>query len=316
MFLLQTRGVGETVLSTAPDAVVFLFGLVTQLGDQWWFFVAFTALYWLRRPRITDRPRRTAASFVGLALASLALVTALKVGFALPRPPSAAVSAAPAWPTPLSDLFVAFTTDDGFGFPSGHALGTTVVYGASVALLDVWDRTRRLLVAGALVATVSISRVVLGVHYGVDIVVGVLLGLAFLKVVFAVAAADETDAPGSLDPIRLFALAAGLSALALAVLFVTDAPAHAENAAAALGGSLGGLVGWSRLSDHESLPTLSAPLGLVSFFAAGGLWVGVAAISPALPVTVLATAAVVAFILVAPQLQLRLSGDTPTPNAD
>ncbi|ELK49806.1 glucose-6-phosphatase, partial [Haloferax sp. BAB-2207] len=77
---LQTRGFGELVLADAPDALVFLFGLVTQLGDQWFFFVAFTSLYWLCRPRITARPRRTAASFVGLALGSLALVTALKVG--------------------------------------------------------------------------------------------------------------------------------------------------------------------------------------------------------------------------------------------
>ncbi len=311
---LQTRGVGETILTELPDVVVFLFGIVTQLGDQWFFFVAFTSLYWLCWPHISERPRRTAASFVGLALGSLALVTALKVGFGLPRPPTAAIAAAPAWPDPLADLFVSFTTDDGFGFPSGHAFGTTVVYGAAAVVLDVWDRRRRMLAAAVIVATVSLSRVVIGVHYGVDVVVGVLLGLVFLKVVFEVAASD--DAPGHLDPTRLFGVAAIVAALALVVVFVTGAPHHAENAAAALGGSLGGYLGWARITDHESLPTLNPPVALVSFLGAGGLWVGVDALGVPVPVTVVATGAVVAFILVAPRVQLRLSGDAPAQSAD
>ncbi|WP_416838404.1 phosphatase PAP2 family protein [Haloferax sp. DFSO52] len=314
MLTLQTRGVGETVLTELPDVVVFLFGLVTQLGDQWFFFVAFTSLYWLCWPRLSERPRRVAASFVGLALASLALVTALKVGFALPRPPTASVASAPAWPAPLSDLFVSFTTDDGFGFPSGHALGTTVVYGAAAVVLDVWDRRRRTIAAAAIVATVSLSRVVIGVHYAVDVVVGILVGLLFLKVVFAVAAVD--DVPGHFDPARLFGIGAAIAALALAIALVTGAPHHAESTAAALGGSLGGYLGWTRLGDHESLPTLDPSVALVSFVVAGGLWVAVDALDAPILVTVLATGAVVAFILVAPQLQLRLTGEAPAQSAD
>jgi membrane-associated phospholipid phosphatase len=314
MVLLQTRGVGETVLRDLPDVVVFLFGLVTQLGDQWFFFVAFTSLYWLCWPQISERPRRTAASFVGLALGSLALVTALKVGFALPRPPTAAMPSPPAWPSPLADLFVSFTTDDGFGFPSGHAFGTTVVYGAAVVILDVWDRRRRLLAAAAIVGSVSLSRVVIGVHYGVDVVVGILLGLVFLKLVFTVAAA--TDAPGHLDPGRLFGLAAIIATIALAVVFVSGVSYHGENAAAALGGSLGGYFGWRRLSDHESLPTLSPPVALVSFLGAGGLWVAADALDTPVPITVVLTGAVVAFILVAPRLQGRLGDDASVLSAD
>ncbi|RDZ66016.1 glucose-6-phosphatase [Haloferax sp. Atlit-12N] len=311
---LQTRGFGELALTDVPDALVFLFGLVTQLGDQWFFFLAFTSLYWLCRPRITARPRRTAASFVGLAFISLSLVTALKVGFALPRPPTADIASAPNWPAPLADLFVSFTTDDGFGFPSGHALGTTVVYGAAALLLDVWDRRRRVLAAAAIVATVALSRVVIGVHYGVDVVVGVLLGLVVLKTVFTVAAAD--DAPGHLDPTRLFALAVGLSVVALAVVVASGASHHTANASAALGGSLGGLVGWSRLSDHESLPTLSLPAALVSLLVAGALWVAADALQ-VVPIAILATGTAVAFILVAPWILGRLGlGDGTTQRAD
>ncbi|ELZ76034.1 phosphatase PAP2 family protein [Haloferax larsenii] len=306
---LQTRGFGETVLADAPDIVVFLFGLLTQLGDQWFFFLVFTSLYWLARPRISERPRRVAASFVALAFISLSLVTALKVGFALPRPPTADIASAPNWPAPFADLYVSFTTDDGFGFPSGHALGTTVVYGAAALLLDAWDRRRRVLAAAAIVATVALSRVVIGVHYGVDVVVGVLLGLVVLKTVFTVAAAD--DAPGHLDPTRLFALAVGLGVVAFAVVVASGASHHAANASAALGGSIGGLVGWSRLSDHESLPTLSLPAAFVSLLGAGALWVAADALQ-VVPIAILATGTVVAFILVAPWIQDRLSGDAAT----
>ncbi|KAB1197490.1 MULTISPECIES: phosphatase PAP2 family protein [Haloferax] len=314
MLTLQTRGVGETVLTELPDVVVFLFGLVTQLGGQWFFFVAFTSLYWLCWPHVSDRPRRTAASFVALAMLSLGLITALKAGFALPRPPTAAIASAPDWPTPLSDLYVAFTTDDGYGFPSGHALGTTMVYGAAAVVLDVWDRRRRVVAAAVLIGSVALSRVVIGVHYGVDVVVGVVLGVVLLKGVFTVAAAD--DAPGHLDPSRLFGLGAIIAAVALAMVLATGAPHHAENAAAALGGSLGGYVGWSRLSAHESLPTLSPPVALVSFLGAGGLWAVTDALDAPIPLTVLATGAVVLFILVAPQLHLRLTGDAPAQSAD
>ncbi|KAB1186922.1 MULTISPECIES: phosphatase PAP2 family protein [Haloferax] len=314
MMLLQTRGFGETALTNLPEVIVFVFGLVTQLGGQWFFFVAFTSLYWLCWPRISARPRRTAASFVALALVSLGLITALKAGFALPRPPTAAIAAAPAWPDPLADLYVAFTTDDGYGFPSGHALGTTMVYGAAAVILDVWDRRRRVVAAAAIIGVVSLSRVVIGVHYGVDVVVGTLLGLVVLKGIFTVAAAD--DAPGHLDPRRLFALGAVLAALALAVVLATGAPDHAENAAAALGGSLGGYLGWSRITDHESLPTLSPPVALVSFLGAGGLWGITDALDAPIPVTILATGGVVAFILVAPRLQVRFADDSVAQSAD
>ncbi|MFC7204854.1 phosphatase PAP2 family protein [Haloferax namakaokahaiae] len=313
MLLLQTRGLGETALANAPDLFVFLFGLVTQLGDQWFYFVLFTSLYWLARPRLTTYPRQVAAAFVGLAFASLALVTALKVGLALPRPPTAAVADAPSWPAPLADLFVSFTTDDGFGFPSGHALGTTVVYGAAAVMLDVWDRRRRIVAAAVIIGVVSLSRVVIGVHYGIDVVVGVLLGLGLLKALFSVAVDDET---GLLDPARVFGVSAALALVALVAVLVFGGPGHTEHAAAAFGGSLGGFFGWTRLSDHESLPTLSMPVAFVALAVAGGLWGGLDALDAPLPLMVVGTAVVVAFILVAPRLQDSLASSNVVPSAD
>lgn len=137
-----------------PDAVA---APVTLLGDPLLVLALITVGYW-RAPPVAERPRRAFATLVGVGLASAGLTLALKGAFALPRPPGAA--------------------EAGYGFPSGHALGAAAVYGGAARLFDQVDLTRRRVAAGALIATVALSRVVLGVHYLVDVVAGAALGLA------------------------------------------------------------------------------------------------------------------------------------------
>lgn len=62
-------------------------------------------------------------------------------------------------------------TPSGSSFPSGHA--ASAVAGA-YGLVFVWPRRRALL--WALAASISCSRVYLGVHYPTDVVVGALVG--------------------------------------------------------------------------------------------------------------------------------------------
>lgn len=69
-------------------------------------------------------------------------------------------------------------TVQGSGFPSGHAQSSTTYWG--LAALYVGRRIFTLL-AILLIALVSISRVFLGVHFPVDVVGGVLLGLAVVS---------------------------------------------------------------------------------------------------------------------------------------
>ena len=73
----------------------------------------------------------------------------------------------------------------GKSFPSGHAMNSTVVYGA--LLLLAWrplrTTARRALALGAttvIITAIAASRVVLGVHYVTDVVAGVVLGAAFV----------------------------------------------------------------------------------------------------------------------------------------
>lgn len=92
------------------------------------------------------------------------------------------VKLAVARPRPVVDHVVA--TAFGKSFPSGHAMSSTVVYGALlVALLPMVRRGRRPVVVGlaiALVLLVGTSRLLLGVHFLSDVIGGYVLGLAWL----------------------------------------------------------------------------------------------------------------------------------------
>ncbi|MFY1691415.1 phosphatase PAP2 family protein [Plantactinospora sp. WMMB782] len=85
---------------------------------------------------------------------------------------------------PVVDIPVA--SAPGNSFPSGHALGSMVAYGALllVFLPAMRPRWRKLAIGLviALVLAVGVTRVALGVHYLTDVLAGWLLGIAWLGV--------------------------------------------------------------------------------------------------------------------------------------
>lgn len=258
---LPARGVGATgALSGLPDPVVALFAAVTLLGNPFVLFAGIALLHW-RSPPLAAEPRRATAALIALGLAAAALTFALKGLFALPRPPGAA--------------------EPGYGFPSGHALGSTVVYGGAALLFDRLDR--RYAVAVAVVVAVSLSRLVLGVHYLVDVVAGVAVGLALLGAVAAL---------GPRRPDRSFGLAVVLGALALALV---RTPEGLADAAAVVGGTVGGGLGWWTGGDGTgSVPFPAAVTGLG---VGAGLWALPAALGAPVAVVAVASAAAVALVV-------------------
>jgi len=215
------RSVGEAaVVETVPDIVVGLFGLLTYLGDPVTLLVIVAAGYLLADYLDVSRTRMAAA--LGFALGAVALTLALKHAFALPRPPGAGT--------------------DGFGFPSGHAIGATVVYGGLAGLLA--DRRPLLTrVAVALIVVVAASRVVIGVHYLVDVLVGVAVGVGYLAVAFRLGPGWAPDRVTADAAGRAFALAVGVALAALAVTVVLDT-------VVAVAGAVGGWLGWRFAADH------------------------------------------------------------------
>ncbi|QDX40417.1 phosphatase PAP2 family protein [Salarchaeum sp. JOR-1] len=244
-------GVSDALAGRVPEALVPLLRALTALGDPELFLVAAPLLYWLG-PRYDVLSPERAARFLGIVVGGLALVVALKSLFGFHRPPAT----------------VALVHADGYGFPSGHATGAAVFYGALAALLRAGTRRTRYAVAGVVVAVVAVTRLALGVHYLPDVVAGVVAGS--LHAAFALAVSRDSVANAF-----FVALAAGTAGLALA---------WTAEAATVFGATLGGIVGWQAARERvQRLADASAwsVLALVPLLAVGGLPL---AIEPPVPV--------------------------------
>lgn len=178
----MSRGFGEIgVIKQLPDALVVIAGLITQLGDMWFVVLGILGLYWIgtRDASLTTTPKRDCLYLFALGLGAYALTLSLKHVFALPRPPGATMAVLPAWLPTSNELVRTLEAGDGFGFPSGHALKSTVVYGGAALVFTNLD-DRKYFVSAAIVSAVGLSRIVLGVHYLVDVLAGILIGVVFL----------------------------------------------------------------------------------------------------------------------------------------
>jgi membrane-associated phospholipid phosphatase len=294
------RGIGITELlnGQAPWAVVVLFAVVTQLGDLWLLFILSGVLYVGGEsvPR-WGVGRRQGMFLLALIAAYAALVVVLKSLFMLPRPPGAAEPPALRWIPPMfAGVFTSATTASGMGFPSGHALGSTVVWGGLALVLDRSTFRKRVGVAGVVVVLVSVSRLVLGVHYAVDVLVGAGIGMIALVSLYWLS--DQ-----GLIPERVLLVAVVLSGLGLltGVTFSTVAVA---------GGAVGGWLAWwvvgSATSAHPSTRH-ELVAAIVVILLAGGLFGAMYLFQAPHTVTFLGTACTAGMAVAAPWMGERLT---------
>jgi undecaprenyl-diphosphatase len=112
------------------------------------------------------------ALIVAVALIGAALGTELfKDVVSRPRPPGDADASA-----------------EGYSFPSGHTLNSTVTYGLIALViwrsrLATWARRLSVAILVTLPVLVGLSRIALGVHYPSDVLAGWLAGIAVISVV-------------------------------------------------------------------------------------------------------------------------------------
>ncbi|WP_418280856.1 phosphatase PAP2 family protein [Halorubrum sp. DTA98] len=308
---LTARGVGEfAVVEHLPDAVVVFFAAVTQLADVWFLFALLAAVYWFGDDRLAENPRRAGAVAIALVTCALAAVTLGKAAIAVPRPPT--TPAVPTWlPGLLAEWFAGEIESDGFGFPSGHATGAIVAYGAFALLLDrVAAPRRRLIGAAVVVGAVAVSRVVIRVHYLADIVVGAVLGVTVLAVGLWLAGderlrPDRTGRP--IDPVPVFLLAAVLAAAAVAAAVVGGHAEEVVSGGIGVGTAIGGAIGWRTLRGDE--PPVPGRIAVPTLAVAGGIWIAVFVVEPAFPIAVVLTALTAAAVIAAPGLARRLATD-------
>jgi membrane-associated phospholipid phosphatase len=300
----MTHGVGVTeALQSLPDAVYLAFALLTQLGDLWFYVLALTLAYAYAESLFDDDAltRDRVAVVVAIALGALALTAGLKELFGHARPPSAGSLRPIPWlPAALVPLFENFATADGFSLPSGHATGSAAVYGGAALLLRYGRDRVRYLLAAAVVAVVAASRVVIGVHFLGDVLVGIAAGLGYALVVYW--ATDDGERVK-----RAFSIAVLVAVGGAAVHFSVET-------LSALGGALGGRIGWTVFGDRAALGTVTRREGTLTAGIAlpiGGGLVGLAAAIDTPVVGFVGNALAVAVILGAPLLARRVLGEDP-----
>jgi membrane-associated phospholipid phosphatase len=139
---------------------------ITSLGDPGFvvIIIAMSAGWLLWQRRLPE------VKILILACAgALVLNQGMKLIFSRPRPTL--------WPSLLHET--------SFGFPSGHALGSIVLYGLLAYFYAVYRPHHAqglYLLSVILISSIGFSRLYLGVHYPTDIIAGYITGWLWLMV--------------------------------------------------------------------------------------------------------------------------------------
>lgn len=252
----MSRGIGgvELVQELLPEWAALLAALLTQLGDSWFLGLVLVSLYWTRRENGED-----VVLVAGLLFVGTGIYRTLKHVLALPRPNAPLLDPA-AVPSLVRPLYEAAAFSQSYGFPSGHATGSAAVYVGLAAVLTVGTRRGRYAVAGLLVTVVSLTRVVLGLHYVVDVVAGACLGAGLVYVTVRGRHHLGRDA---VTPV--------LFAAVIATACYLGASGTTTQSYGAVGGALGLLAGWQVVVLGQG-PTAPATTGNAGEPAAWRRW--------------------------------------------
>jgi len=217
----------RAIHDATPELVVDVLAVVTRLGDGA-VLVALAVLFYWFGAEVDWRKR---GMIMAIAVATLSLNAGLKGVLGIPRPFVAD-------PTLLEEFAVEYP---GLSTPSAHAMGAAAVYGGLATVMETGKRWQRYTVAGVLIVAIAYSRIVIGVHYLGDVILGVALGLAL--VAGALYAVDETTE----SVLPMFAFAFGIA-------LVSNPLGSGEYVAMSIGASAGGLLAWRYIHDRDPSP--------------------------------------------------------------
>jgi len=221
---LWDSNTNEIIRDALPGVFIDFLALFTRLGDGATVVTLAILFYWFGA--WTDWRKR--GMLMAIAVATLALSAGLKGIFDVARP--------------VAEL--AFAPDDypGLSTPSAHAMGSAAIYGGLAVAMEAGKKWQRYLVAGIIISLVSLSRVVIGVHYLGDVILGAALGLFLIW--FAIWLANRE--PRSIFTMFVFAFLFAVTAILLgSEYYVTMST----------GAALGGIITWTFIHDRQPKPT-------------------------------------------------------------
>ena len=233
----------ELVRDAFPEWMAFLFATLSYLGSVWFVAPVVVLAYWFR-----DRHRF--ASWIGIVMGGYAVMLGLKSVFATPRPDVGPAIAPETLPPVLALLYAPAVEVGTTSFPSGHAIAGTVVWTMLALEFDAvtngrsgpTDATqsdgvgRRLAGAAAVVGLVSFARVGAGIHYPIDVIAGVAVGVCYVAVTLAIRNRARTWGR-HVATSTMFAMGAVLS---IVTFWIGGQP----DTMALFGGCIGALLAW------------------------------------------------------------------------
>ncbi len=213
-----------------PEVLIDFLAVMTRFGDGATVVVFTILFFWFGAE--SDWQRR--GMLMAIAIATLAINAGLKGTLDVARPLFAAQEAG----DPL-----AFAPDmyPGLSTPSAHAMGAAAIYGGLAALMDVGKKWQRYLVAAFIIVSVALSRVVLGLHYVGDVILGVALGLLLVYVGLWLEKQDDRT---------ILPIFAG----AIVVALTSPLLGSEEFVTMSIGASIAGLIVWSLIKDKSPDP--------------------------------------------------------------
>jgi len=153
------QAINEIFQSVFPDWLITIFQGITFLGDAIVYIVILAVGFWIYK-------KKEATIAMYILLTSVFLNFFLKTLIQKPRP--------------TNNIRI---PDDieGYSTPSGHAQNSTAVYGwIMLYFRKIW----LYIVTPILVLLICLSRIVLGVHYIGDVIIGFLVGAAILAALY------------------------------------------------------------------------------------------------------------------------------------
>ena len=231
----QSELVVNAFLQALGGGLQSIMGIITVLGDQIFYILFMPTIYWC------------VDAWAGLRIGVMLLTSASFNGFfkVLLKGPR------PYW---ISDKITPGVHESSFGIPSGHAMNSTAVWGWSA----IESKNRKVaLGASVLVLLIAASRLVLGVHFLSDVLLGLLLGvlllIAFSKLQKPIGAWLKKQ---GLKSQLLLAFFSSLFMIGFSAIVITLSS------------------GWQMPADWAARAGEVDPLSLEGALTTGGLWFG------------------------------------------
>ena len=246
----------EGIVELTPWWIAYLLVYLTYLGSIFVIVPVVVLAYWWDARRF--------GPWIGAAIGYYGLMAGIKSLNSATRPDVSA----PVGPAPFPEFFVGWydhaTAISTTSFPSGNVMAATIICGLIVLDSRFATFRKRLVGASVVVLAVAYTRLGLGVHYPIDAIAGIAIGLVYLVSVTAIRrrVTDETAAMlvvGFICALWSVLLMNGVTSLP------TTEAMLGSNRTLALGAATGGLLVWWGTHNYLQTPTLlrRSPIPLV-----------------------------------------------------